>query len=332
MKVLAIPADGSACAFYRLKAPAAAVTALGVDIEVVEPRFPQHTSQGTVEAPVRIDPDGADVIICHRPSFPALVTELERLQAQGHAIVVDVDDDLGSLPRKGKQAALAERSQMAACQMADLVTCSTPALAERYGTHGRVQILRNCVPASMLEMSRESDGSTLGWAGLASGHLGDLPTTGGAVADALEGSGWTFQVVGPAETVRQELGLTSAPRATGALRLAKYQQAIGLLDVGIAPLAISQFTVSKSHLKPLEMASRGVACVVAATPEYRRLGAGLVAEDARQWRRHLTDLIRDESLRCEVAMEGRHVAEANTYETNADLWLEAWQTAIDRRN
>lgn len=43
-----------------------------------------------------------------------------------------------------------------AWERADLVTCSTPALAERYGKHGRVAILPNYVPASYLEIARHN--------------------------------------------------------------------------------------------------------------------------------------------------------------------------------
>jgi Glycosyl transferases group 1 len=272
------------------------------------------------------------VIICHRPSFPALVRELERLQGLGHAVVVDVDDDLGNMPRRGSQADLAAISQMAACRMADWVTASTPALAERYHFQARGTILRNCVPASLLGLPRESDGRTLGWGGLASGHLGDLPTTGGAVAGALEGSGWAFQVVGPAEDVRQQLGLASAPRATGGLSIGTYQEALGLLDVGIVPLADTPFCRAKSALKGLEYAARGVPFVASALPEYELLARenfALIARTPAEWRRHLTDLIRDESLRCEKAAAGLDaVANHHTYEVAAPGWVEAWEAAI----
>lgn len=335
MRAFALPADDSACGYYRIKAPAAALTALGINVQVAEPRFPQHTQQGTVEAPVLLNPEGADVIVCHRPSFPALVDELERLQRQGYPLVVDVDDDLSCLPRQipGRVGSLmASLAQARACEMADLVTCSTPALAERYGAHGRVRVLRNRVPASMLDMSRESDGSTLGWAGLASGHLGDLPTTGGAVADALEGSGWTFTVIGPEEDVRQQLGLGFKPHATGGLSLEGYQEALGMLDVGIVPLADTPFNRAKSGLKGLEYAARGVPFIASDLPEYAALGReriGLAVRNPSEWYTALKGLIREGSLRSELVSLGRTgVAASHTYEGNADRWPEAWEAAI----
>lgn len=332
MKVFALPADDSACRAYRIRYPAAAVAAiLGVEVEVAAPQWPQHKASG--EVPVRLNLEGADVLVCHRPSFPALVNELERQQRAGVALVVDIDDDLDNLPRKLKHLAapwidVAAQSQRAACRMADLVTCSTPALMEKYAPHGRGVVLRNCIPAWMLEGSRESDGRTLGWAGLAAGHLGDLPVTGGAVADALEGSGWRFKIVGPAEDVRQQLGLTSLPEATGGVSLEDYQQALGSLDVGIVPLAPTPFNRAKSGLKGLEYAARGVPFVASPTPEYLRLaeeGIGRIARTPADWRGHLRDLLRTEGLRIHLAHVARAVvAERHTYEAWAEEWGEAW--------
>lgn len=332
MKVFALPADDSACGAYRIRYPAAAVAAiLGVEVEVAAPQWPQHKSTG--EVPVHLNLEGADVLVCHRPSFPALVDELERQQHAGVALVVDIDDDLehghpGHVWSRGERGQLARESQMRASRLADMVTVSTPALAEVYGAHGRCEVLRNCIPASMLALPRESDGKTLGWGGLASGHPDDLEVTGGAVADALEGSDWTFKVIGPAEDVRTRLGMTSAPCATGGLSLADYQQALGSLDVGIVPLADTPFNRAKSGLKGLEYAARGVPFGASPTPEYLRLaeeGIGRIAKTPAGWRGHLRDLLGDESLRLEMGAAGRaRVAERHTYEARAEEWAEAW--------
>ena len=50
--------------------------------------------------------------------------------------------------------------------LADLVTCSTDAL-RRYATHGRVAVLRNCVPERYLSITAKRTGQTVGWGGAA---------------------------------------------------------------------------------------------------------------------------------------------------------------------
>ncbi len=338
MKVFGLPADDSACGAYRVAYPLAAAATLGIDTHVAQPAWPQHKASG--EVPVSLHPEDADVIIAHRPSYPALVEELARLQCQGYALIVDVDDDLehGHADHpwtRGERGLLARQSQKRACDMADIVTASTQPLADLYAPHGRAFVLRNRVPAAMLTMPRESDGRTLGWAGLASGHPGDLPVTAGAIADVLEGSGWTFKVIGPAEDVREQLGLTTAPTATGGLTLQAYQRELGTLDVGIVPLADTPFNRSKSWLKGVESLARGVPFVASALPEYLALaaqGGGLIANTPADWRRHLGHLMRDEPLRCEQATAGRAlIEEHHTYERRAADWCEAWQHAVVNR-
>jgi glycosyltransferase involved in cell wall biosynthesis len=199
-----------------------------------------------------------------------------------------------------------------------------------------VVVLPNRVPERLLPMPRESDGRTLGWGGLASGHPGDLQAAHGGAGRALAGSGWRFLVIGPAEGVRIGLGLTQAVDATGGLSLEGYHEALGSLDVGIAPLNPSPFNRAKSGLKCLEYAARGVPYVASPSPEYTLLageGVGLLATDALQWRRHLTDLMQDETLREHHREHGRAViAEKHTYERHGHLWPEAWESAMRNRD
>lgn len=338
MNVLLLPADDSACRLYRLTAPGRAVEALGVTVEHGEPLRPQRTTLRG-EMPVSIDVGDADVVVLQRPVFAAVVDFIPRLQAEGRAVVVDIDDDLSVAHPEHSWSRpklhLDPPQQMRACELADLVTCTTPALAKHYARPGRVEILPNCVPAALLELPRDSDGFTIGWAGSASGHPGDLPATHGGVADALEGTDWTFKVIGPEETVRKELELTQPPEITGGLSIEDYQLAIGSLDIGIVPLGDTPFNRAKSYLKGLEYAARGVPFVASDLPEYARLaaqGVGLLATSRKEWRHHLDDLMRDESLHIEHAERGRAVlAEKHTYESQAARWPYAWARAIDYR-
>jgi glycosyltransferase involved in cell wall biosynthesis len=337
VKVLQVPADAGACRECRLTLPGQAASTLGVKVTLAEPLYLRHTPL-TGELPVKRAVEDADVCVIHRPCFPAVTEWIPRLQAHGVAVVVDIDDDLLNLHPQhawAKKAADWAREQASAAQLADLVTASTPALADRYAPPGRAVVLRNCVPAGRLGLPRASDGRTLGWGGSRRGHYGDLAVTGGAVADALKGTSWRFKVVGPAEGIRVDLGLTSEPDATGGLAFDAYQDALGSLDVGIAPLAAEPFNEAKSALRGLELAARGVPFVASPLPEFQRLageGIGLLASTPKEWATELRHLMKDPGLREAQAARGREVVAAeHTYETQAHRWIDAWGTAIRRR-
>jgi hypothetical protein len=301
---------------------------------------PTHRSYRAIGGDVTPTLDfDCDVVVLHRPSYGALVEQIPLLQGAGVAVVVDVDDALDEVRSDHSLRRVFAQwgpHQGRACELADLVTCSTPALAERYGSHGRCAVLPNCVPAERLTLPRDSDGHTLGWAGSQRGHVGDLTVTGGGVADALEDSDWRFKLIGPAEAARVDLGLTRAPEVTGVLDFDEYQRAVGSLDIGIVPLADSAFNRAKSGLKGLEYAVRGAAFVASPLPEYETLsaeGVGLIAQGgAEGWRKQLRRLMDDESFRAEEAAHAKQVvSDFHTYEGNAHLWLEAWGQAIQNR-
>lgn len=337
MEVCAVPADSSGCGAVRVVYPCRAVEASrAVRVRLLSPQAPQRKGLSG-EVPVALDAGDAEVVVLHRPAHKALVDVIPVLQAEGRAVVVDIDDNL-SAPHPDHQWArsgsVSSVELARACAMADLVTVSTPALAEVYGAHGRVAVLRNCVPEGMLRMGRESDGKTLGWGGVVVTHPGDLPVTGGAVAEALDVAAWRFKVIGGADRVRAELGLYDEPASTGGLEVEDYQQQLGTLDVGIAPLGDTPFNWAKSGLKPLEYAARGVPFVASPTPEYRLLvaqGAGLLASSPGEWFSGLRDLMRDESLRHEKREQGYMVARKHTYEAHAQDWVYAWSEAITNR-
>jgi hypothetical protein len=347
MRVRIMPVDQGGCAYFRQREPGRVAGLEGWDVTLDGKFSLGHDPYGRL-VPLTVHDHGegiecrpiqADVVVLQRPGKATLLQLIEAFQQMGTAVVVDVDDDFGALRHDHPARAafhVAQRHVARACAAADLVTATTPRLAERYGAHGRVAVLPNCVPEAMLELPRVSDGRTLGWAGAAAVHPGDLEVTDGAVPDALAATDWRFQVVGPGEQVAQRLRMASVD-ATGFIEsMAAYQAALGVLDVGIVPLEDSRFNRAKSYLKGLEYAARGVPFVASPRPEYERLaeqGVGLVAKDrARNWRSQLTQLMGDESLRCEMAARGRQVvADAHTIEGQGWRWLEAWSHAVDRR-
>ncbi len=84
------------------------------------------------------------------------------------------------------------KTNVAQLGTADLVTVTTPALAERYGSHGRVKVLPNLVPASYFDIPTHAPrkvSPTVGWTGSVVTHVGDLDVMGGVIPGVLAETG-----------------------------------------------------------------------------------------------------------------------------------------------
>lgn len=371
------PAGEDACALYRMVEPARVLAGQGADVVCTRDLTFKvaHTADGV---PLRlVEEPETDVVVMQRPLHQWKVDLIRLLQDAGVAVVVELDDDFGSVPegnpawldahrewmtvgqweglgRPGPVEAEAERQdgsrwvkvvgQLApvsdvwlrkACARADLVTVTTPALAERYAPHGRVAVLPNLVPERYLSVvSPGHDGVVVGWGGSVATHVGDLEATGGGVARAVAESGARFHVVGTGVRVRRSLGLTEAPSSTGWVELDEWPAALAALDVGIVPLASNRFNAAKSWLKGLEYAAVGVPFVASPAPDYRRLhreGAGMLAHSLDEWQRHVSALVTHDQVRADLAGHGRDAAARLTYEAHAGRWWDAWAQALDNR-
>ena len=349
-RVLAYPADQGGCGFYRLIAVCRTLIAQGHDVDyVVDDDPPERQLQakwmewadGTREV-LDVVPPEADVVVLQRPLAAKHATSIPALQRHGIRVVVEIDDDFEHIsPRNVSWKAVqphlsAHRNReflRRACEQADLVTVSTPALAKVYGRHGRVVVLPNHVPASYLRIRQEAhDGLYVGWSGSIDTHPDDLQMCGTGVQRALAATGAQMAVVGTGKGVRSALGLSQVPLACGWRTLRDYPEAVAQFDVGIVPLELSPFNEAKSWLKGLEMASVGVPFVASPTQQYRALtdlGAGVLAESPRQWEGALKRLLRDQGWREEVAARGREVAAGLTVEGHAWRWLEAWGSVVN---
>lgn len=350
MRVNVYPADDGGCGFYRVREPASALIAQGHDVSICEGLPAVWVDDPLTGRPnvVGIEPMDVDVVVLQRPLGRDLADAIPHLQAQGIAVVVEVDDDFGAIPptniswRFVHPKANPDRNWdhlARACRMADLVTVTTPALARRYGSHGRVAVVANFVPERYLAVEpRRSPYVTVGWTGSVQTHPDDLEVTRGAVARAVAETGAQFRVVGTGIGVGSRLGFDADPPGTGWVELEDYPAAMARVHVGIVPLADSAFNAAKSCLKAMEFAAVGVPAVMSPTPDNLRLaetGIGMVARRPREWERALRTLLTDEARREDMAAHGRQVMAGLTIEGNAHRWWEAWtqasEVAVGRR-
>lgn len=346
MRVAVYPADKGGCGYYRLIWPAEALAHQGADVTVHDPD--DGGLRGTfLDDPeprmIDVETPDADVVILQRPLRADTVTAIGLLQSRGLRVVVEIDDDFRSIhPRNVSWRACHPSHSPArnwrhleeACRLADMVVVSTPALARRYGGHGRVAVVPNCIPARYLTITAEPhEGLRVGWSGSVTTHPTDLQVTRGAVARAIDGHA-RMAVVGTGAGVQDALNLLSPPDATGWLPIDRYPEALATFDVGIVPLDLIPFNEAKSDLKGLEMAAVGVPFVASPTGQYARLigsGAGMLADKPKAWFRQLRRLLEVPELRAEMAAAGRAVAAGRTIEGNTDRWWDAWTSCLTHR-
>lgn len=281
LNVLALYADRSGCGDYRVVLPAAAVNErsdeLGVHVTTSD-HLPADATLTSGRYHIRrVDlPEGTDVVSFQRPLKAEMAGAIAWLRQRRPevGVVVDLDDDLAATPTSNTgfthvhpKHNPAENFQWLrrAIAEADVLTVSTPALAERYGHKmpDRTFVVRNGVPASMLDQPartldrrashgvEENRDRVVGWAGYAGTHNGDLEVTSGALADVVgadrtDGRRVTFRNVGPRDGLSEALRLRDEDvEVTGWLSTDLYRAAIGELDVGIVPLADTRFNHGK---------------------------------------------------------------------------------------
>lgn len=214
-----------------------------------------------------------------------------------------------------------------ACQLADVVTCTTKDLKTRYG-YGHGIVLPNLIPESYLKVEHQPRVRAVGWSGHVGTHPDDLQMTKGAVGRALDSDPtWAFLAIGSPWGVRDALGLSRDPMDIGWAPFREYASELSKLTIGIVPLENSPFNAGKSSLKMSEMAAVGVPVVASPTPDnvrLNKLGVGLIAHSPAQWERYVKQLMADPIYRRDLSDRGREVMSSQTYEGHAERWWMAW--------
>jgi hypothetical protein len=338
---------------YRLRMPANALIAQGADVEI-SMTGPQivwsHEWKSTPQSPYApnwvqmcgVLPYNCEVVVFNRPAQKWWAECIPHLHAQGIRVVVDVDDRFNRI----KAGNVAERYFdpgfnpqhnhlwiAKACQRADLVTASTPALINQYG-YGHGMVLPNLVPDFYLNIKGRLEPTTCGWTGTTRTHPEDLQSIGQGVRRALEKNrDWRFSVVGDGDGVKRALDLPYEPSKTGWVPFSQYPFKMARFGIGVVALQLNKFNESKSCLKAMEFASLGIPVVMSAIPDNLRLnklGVGRIAQNPGQWFKELDRLMRHESLRDELSDQGRAIMAGLTYEKHCQRWHDAWLGKIKK--
>ena len=337
--------------YHRMAEPARAVEEADLGVRVTVQRGLTTTMVPDPKNPegplvVRdVDAQGADVVVLQLPKTREMLDCLRLLQAQGVAVVVEMDDLLSAVPpgHQGHNYLIrmgTSRIAAACAREADFVTVSTPNLLQEYGSPGRGMVVPNAMPRRIAELppayEREPHVVTVGWTGTVGSHPYDLQEMGSGLQQALDRTRGRsrFAIMGQAGDARQRLRLADDPvEYPWVTDVDGYAAAVGeRFDVGVAPLRSDTFNNCKSWLKVLEYSARGVFAVRSPSAEYERLGLGYRAKRPRDWATAITRAVEEPDWRREVAAANREqVLASHLTEHTAGLWATAWREAREVR-
>jgi hypothetical protein len=350
VKVAVIPSDLGACGYFRLVWPAEAVSIARPDWQVNIYR-PQDVRIGNGPRGLAVrglDLSDLDLAIFQRVGSSRQVDLVRALQAQGVAVVIDVDDalycidpDSTSFPAWNSRGSKTHWSNLEeACKRADLVTVTTDALARHYGKHMRVERIVNGLPEFAYQepsvLAGLADQVVLGWSGVAASHPHDLEVVGGAVAAVLASDPEvSVKVVGDAQWAASVLQVPEERLIDGGKHpLNEYHAALVGTDVGLVPLADTKFNEAKSALKALEYSAVGAHVVASPTPANVELSLTThmsLAKTPEGWEHALRQSIAAVRYYRQSGGLGtvgvRHLAILE----RAEEWAQAWERAVTRR-
>ncbi len=332
LTVVGMPYDSDGSGYYRFYLPFKHLTANSRHI------FGVPAPGRKLPLPGPADLEDVDVLVTQRPAFKFGARQFDRLA--GHvARVHETDDDLLTCETSNLPFTTDPRSveSVRYClRRAEMVTVSTPYLAELYAPfNSNIVVLPNYVKAELLDLPRKRrDRVTVGWQGGTS-HLVDLcaiqePLT--AILDAHP------------DVDMHWVGMDYSPLVRRQCRFTPWADDVGDMyktidfDIAIAPLADAgnlwdvPFNRSKSYLKCLEAAARGIPVVAQDSEPYRdfvRDGeTGYLVRTGEEWQARLTELINDEQAREEMGAKARALAAGYTIQEHWVKWERAYESCV----
>lgn len=283
-------------------------------------------------------PTDATTMVVQRVTDRVFVEIIRKWRDAGLRVILDMDDDLRAITSGSNVNAfnllhnsadkeVSWKNTEETAKLASLVTCSTPRLVERYG-HGHGMLIRNAVPDAYLRVQTPVDRGTIGWSGSIGFRAYDPEEVGMSLC-RLQREGYTIRTVGTDPvSVQKAFRLDELPDARSSVPLFQFEWTVAPFHVGIVPLKPSQFNMSKSWLKGLQLAALGVPFVASPAPDYVamfEMGAGVLAQGQRDWYRQIKRLLMDDAYADDVRARGFDMAKTQTYGVRRNEWEYAWQ-------
>lgn len=324
---------------YRCHVPGRALTRAGWDVS--------YTDDGidiTVDGQVRDDPD---VLVLCRVSGEYVPDAVRRIRRHGHTLVVyDVDDWFAGIPGYNPASRILAddlNTMHRTMRDVDLITCSTPELAEGYRALNRTVVLRNYLDPDIWrpyqDMARLRSHIHVGWAGAFHWRGADLELLKPWIYPFLDRHPEVrFAAIGCSELLPWLGidGLTTPPpkptskttRLNADLHPYTYlPPMLANLDIGLVPLAHNRFNQAKSYCKGLEYNAMSVPAIASPSREYRtfiRPGVNGLLVRRNNWVRQIETILDDlDGYRAGA----RKVAEEYWIDDHIHKWVAAYEGA-----
>lgn len=325
-------ADWFGCGQYRVGIPLWGLREMGYRVALAEripPALAEPRSFRLGEHPT--------VIVGQRVCKPEPSGIWQRIAAEGfHRLVYEVDDDLFTIDPRSNPAGAAMYGDPVIranirrnCEVADLVTVSTPRLAEVFGEFNpNVAVLPNVVLPDLLKWERpRRERLTVGWGGSFT-HLMDFDDSGPQLRRWMNRHPEAdFHCIGTDFTEHLRFPPDRTRFSEWSPAFDDYYRKIDF-DIGLAPLKSHVFNRSKSHVKALEYAALGIPAVVSAEPPYEDFvdhgETGFLVRRPHEWGKFLDLLANDPALREAMGARAKLRAAKYTIEAKANLWRDAY--------
>jgi glycosyltransferase involved in cell wall biosynthesis len=319
--------------FYRMILPHTQLAAHGWDVDMESCQL--ETGPGINARAMA----GHDVIVGQRINKPGGEHVWREARTATSRLVVELDDDVFHITPENFTAYTQWRNParldaaIHAIEVSDLVTASTPVLAEVLSEYNRnVVVLQNHIPEFVCEIERtRRDRPCVGWMGGASHGL-DVGMIVQPVRKFLgRFPGWDLRLaatdyrptfkVGERASFSRWVQVNDDPE--GFYRSMDF-------DIGLAPVTPTTFNASKSHLKALEYAALGIPVIASDFPPYRdfvRHGeTGFLVKRDHEWLKYMSELAADAELREAMGTKARELARQWTIEQGWTLWDQAYRS------
>lgn len=283
---------------------------------------------------------GYDLIVGQRLNVFKGMEAWRRARGPFSRLVYDTDDDVFTVnPENWAAFHLYGQPEIQDAvthmsEVSDLITVTTGHLAgvmREHTDNENTLVLPNCIPAFVLDTPRpDNQRLTVGYQGGAS-HGADVGLISGPVRRFLKRfPGWDLRLGGTDYRPTFKAG----NRVRFSQWVAVYDDPAGYYttldwDIGLAPLAMKAFDYSKSNIKVLEYAARGIPSVATDCAVYRsfvRHGEnGFLVKAEHEWLKYLSILASDDNLRQKMGEQARQDARNWTIEENYVRWRNAYE-------
>lgn len=387
MRICYVPSDMDAPGFYRCLSPGRQLSEHGQHVFMPPREVKKFTDdEGKSRQRHIFDvnlmlPQKADIYVWQQWKERVLVDGgIDSLHRWGSKVVIDVDDNYVNLPEynpafygthpykrddgvilnRAKRRELGKRLKqkiepnkhnylhmLEALRQADLVTVSTPFLAEVYAPYSdNIRVVRNYVDWDIWEditpqYEVERERIRIGYYGVFKYRRGDLALLQRVLPRFLRDHPEVDFVTNSEET-HVFLDVPEGQRIT----LGEYdfydhdtnEYQVGKMtahcDIGLIPMLQNDLNRGKSHLKGMEYNAAGIPFIASPLDSYtdywcRSFNNGLIANDEGEWYNAMEILSRNHFLRKNMGQCGRADAEHNSIQKNWHHWYDVYSELLD---